>query len=224
MKDTHEILDFCQQSIKEKHALSSPYLTELINGGMTKETFIQTQVQFFHAVAFFSRPMSVLMSRMPDPRKRLKILENIVEEHGNFNPAFFHESTFKEFLKQLSPSTADPDQYTDLWPELKAFNSSLMATCSFDHITVALCCMGTIELMFAQISSVIGHAVVKNKWIQAKDLQHYTLHEKIDLDHANDFFYLAHNDWNSDNHYLIEEGIHFGIFIFKRLYDDLYNH
>ena len=222
MHSTHTILEFCKQEIDKQKALSSPYLTEIVNGNMSKDQFTHSQIQFFFAVAFFSRPMSALMARFSDPNLRLKILENILEEHGNFNSSAFHESTFKQFLKSLGVTSEEISKITP-GSEVRAFNAALISTCTFDNTDIAVSCMGAIELMFAQISSIIGHATVKNNWVAKEQLIHYTLHEKIDLEHANDFFQLAEHNWiNANTRANIIIGIDLGIYIFKRLYDDLY--
>src|SRR5438445_12399406 len=79
----------------------NPYFTALYNGQMSKEDFCKSQEEFYFAVAFFSRPMAQLISRISNPHKRIDILHNIVEEHGDFNPDKFHQTTFQQFLKTL---------------------------------------------------------------------------------------------------------------------------
>ena len=68
---------------------------------MSLEQFRLTQEQFFFAVSFFPRPMSVLVGRIPDPKQRLDILHNVVEEHGEFDEKAFHHTTFQQFLSTI---------------------------------------------------------------------------------------------------------------------------
>ena len=42
----------------------------------TREDFVETQLQFAHAVFFFSRPMRVLAGRVSSAQVRLPLLEN----------------------------------------------------------------------------------------------------------------------------------------------------
>jgi pyrroloquinoline-quinone synthase len=213
---------FCQKTVQEVDPLSISFFQDMSNGLMTLEEFILTQKQFYFAVSFFSRPMSALMARFPNPLSRLKILENILEEHGGFNQACFHETTFKEFLRTLD---VDVESIGDvnLWPEVRAFNSTLMTACVFDEVEVGVGCLGAIEYMFAEVSSFIGRAVVRNNWVQQEDLKHYALHEKIDVEHADDFFQLIEGSWDDlQKRYHIQQGISMGVYIFSRLYRDLY--
>src|SRR6476659_2502718 len=79
----------------------NPYLQTLQDGSMTLESFRRSQEQFFFAVSFFPRPMAALVGRVPDPKARLDILHNLVEERGEFNEELFHHTTFQRFLRSI---------------------------------------------------------------------------------------------------------------------------
>src|SRR5689334_13392552 len=79
----------------------NPYLQALRDGSMSLEGFRRSQEQFFHAVTFFPRPMAALVGRIPNPKARIDILHNLVEEHGEFNEELFHHTTFQRFLRSL---------------------------------------------------------------------------------------------------------------------------
>ena len=81
--------------LKRINILHNPYLEALADGSMTPECFRRTQEQFFFAVTFFPRPMAALVGRIADPRQRLEILHNLVEEHGEFQEQFFHHDGHK---------------------------------------------------------------------------------------------------------------------------------
>ncbi|MCY3841753.1 MAG: iron-containing redox enzyme family protein [Gammaproteobacteria bacterium] len=93
----------------------NPYLQDLVDGTMSLDVFRRTQQQFFFAVTFFPRPMAALVGRLPDPRQRLDILRNVVEEHGDFDEAAFHHTTFQEFLRRIG-SEVDTLDELDLLP------------------------------------------------------------------------------------------------------------
>src|SRR5437870_7224959 len=99
--------------------MNNPYLHALRSGSMTLDRFRRTQEQFFFAVTFFPRPMAALVGRIPDPRSRLDILHNLVEEHGEFQEQRFHHTTFQEFLRTLGSQPEKLDG-TPMWPALRA--------------------------------------------------------------------------------------------------------
>ena len=142
-------------ALKRVNILNNPYLEALSNGTMTLECFRRTQEQFFFAVTFFPRPMAALVGRISDPRQRLDILHNLVEEHGEFQEQFFHHTTFQQFLRTLGSQPEKLDSMF-LWPALRAFNGVLTASCVLDELEVGVACMGIIEYAFAGISAVIG--------------------------------------------------------------------
>ncbi len=215
--------------------LKNPYLTALQDGSMTLEQFRLTQEQFFFAVTFFPRPMAALVGRIPDPKQRLDILHNVVEEHGEFDEKAFHHTTFQDFLATLGTEPEVLDELVetgtgtgctyrhDLWPALRAFNNVLTSCCLMDELEVGIGCMGIIEYAFAGISSVIGKAVVANGWVSEERLVHYKLHAEIDERHAEEFFAVVEPAWgNEDRGYYVEQGLQLGAYVFDRLYRDLH--
>jgi pyrroloquinoline-quinone synthase len=189
---------------------------------MTLECFRRTQELFFFAVMFFPRPMAALVGRVPDPRQRLDILHNLVEEHGEFEEQSFHHTTFQQLLGTLGSRPEKPDSLF-MWPALRAFNSVLTASCVLDELEVGVACMGIIEYAFAGISAVIGKTVVQRGWVSAERLVHYKLHAEIDERHAEEFFAVIEPAWDDERRrYYIEQGLELGAYIFDRLYRDLY--
>ena len=202
--------------------LANPYFRDLQNGAMPLDAFRRTQEQFFFAVTFFPRPMAALVGRIPDPKQRLDVLHNLVEEHGEFQEQRFHHTTFQQFLRTIG---SDPGRLDDLliWPEVRAFNSVLTAACVLDDLEVGVACMGVIELAFAGISALIGRAVVDRGWVAPESLVHYKLHAEIDERHADEFFAVVERGWrDGSRRYFIEQGLELGVYVFDRLYRDLH--
>lgn len=190
------------------------------DGTMTLEQFRRSQEQFYYAVSFFSRPMAALVGRIPDPRDRLDILHNVLEEHGDSKEEQFHANTFQRFLQSIG-STADLDHGV-VSPQIRAFNSVITTACTFDEMEVGVGCMGMIELAFADISSAVAKAVVERGWVKENELVHYKLHAQIDSRHAEDFFRVVEKSWSDQRkQYYIKQGLELGAYIFDRLYKDL---
>src|SRR5438477_8003851 len=118
--------------LRESGLPTNPYFVSLADGSMSLDVFRRTQEQFFFAVTFFPRPMAALVGRIPDPRQRLDILHNLVEEHGEFNEQHFHHTTFQQFLRTIG-SGPEKLSAVALWPEVRAFNSVLTASCVLDE-------------------------------------------------------------------------------------------
>jgi pyrroloquinoline-quinone synthase len=202
--------------------MGNAYFRDLQSGAMSLDGFRRTQEQFFFAVTFFPRPMAALVGRIPDPRQRLDVLHNLVEEHGEFNEQQFHHNTFQQFLRTLG---SDPARLDDLmiWPEVRAFNSVLTTACVLDELEVGVACMGVIEQAFAGISALIGRAVVDRGWVKPDELVHYKLHAEIDERHAEEFFAVVEAGWqDGSRRYFVEQGLELGTYIFDRLYRDLH--
>ncbi|MEK7483707.1 MAG: iron-containing redox enzyme family protein [Planctomycetota bacterium] len=211
------------QVLEERKIFQNPYFEALQKGALTLDDFRKTQEQFYFAVSFFPRPMAALVARIPDPKARLDILHNLLEEHGEFHPEAFHETTFRKFLKRIGSQVENFDQLA-LWPEVRAFNSILTASCVLDELEVGISCMGIIEYSFSRISALIGKGLLQRGWLKKSDLSHYTVHENIDTRHAEEFFVVVEPLWNRpERRYFIEQGLKLGAYAFNRLYEDLYS-
>jgi pyrroloquinoline-quinone synthase len=216
------VTDLANGVLEQIEILGNPYLTSLQDGSMSLEHFRQSQEQFFFAVTFFPRPMAALVGRIADPRLRLDILHNLVEEHGEYREQQFHHSTFQAFLKVIGADLERLERLP-LWPQVRAFNSVLTAACLLDELEVGVACMGVIEHAFARISATIGEAVVRRGWVAEDRLVHYKRHADIDERHAEEFFAVIEPAWDiPQRRYFIEQGLELGAYIFDRLYRDLH--
>ena len=200
----------------------NPYFTALRAGRMGLPGFRRSQEEFFHAVAFFARPMAGLVARSPDYASRIDILHNVVEEHGDFRSAHAHAATFRRFLHSIG---AAGDEVVRRRPSaaVHAFNSTLYSAAMLEEREVGIACLGVIEFAFARLSAEIGNAVVAAGWVPREQLVHYALHAELDQRHAEEFFSIiepcAHDaprrEW-------IQSGLDLGAHAFDRLYRELH--
>lgn len=203
----------------EQHPVAThPYFTKLCSQEMTRESFVNSQCQFFHAVGFFSRAMAALLARQPDSASRQVLMHNLAEEHGwdeekggQFRPGFAHDRTFLQFLASLQ------SQPQAQGPEVRAFNLALYGACLSETVPFAFACLGIIEYAFADISALIGSAVVQNRWVPKDALVHYSLHAQLDKRHAAEFFEVVENHPPEE----VQAGLDYGWHIFSQLYRGL---
>ncbi len=200
------------------------YFKSLNDGSFEKEDFIETQIQFYYAVIFFSRPMAALAAKIPSPLLRLEVLRNVWEEHGEGDHNKIHAATFLEFLLRVGAVKPAQIEERTLWPEIRIFNTTLAGACVLDEYLIGCGVLGMIERMFCEISSWIGTSVVKRGWLSSENMVHYNLHKDLDIKHSQDFFNVLQPSWdqNPENHYLIEQGLRLGATVFNGLYEGLY--
>jgi len=210
--------------LKEHPVAANPYFSGLRDGALTKADFVETQIQFYYAVVFFSRPMAVLAAKIPSAATRTEILRNVWEEHGEGNAEERHGRTFLELLQRLDGIAQKDVEARALWPELRAFNTTLIGCCALDDWEIGAGCLGIIERMFVDISAWIGSSIAQREWLAKDRIVHYSVHEKLDVRHSDDFFATLAPTWEQGDHkrYLIEQGLQLGAYAFDRLYRDLY--
>ncbi len=202
----------------------NPYLVALADGSMSKEDFLETQIQFYAAVTFFSRPMAAVAAKIPSARLRLGILRNVWEEHGEGSLESAHGETFLALLDALGGVKPADIARRPLWPEVRMFNTTLTGACVMDEYLVGVSVLGIIERMFADISSWIGQGIIARGWLERERVVHYSVHEVLDHQHADDFFAVLAPAWDAsaDDRYYIEQGLRLGAHAFDTLYRGLY--
>lgn len=74
MSDAHlaRVLALVQKTDERFDWRGNPFFQGL--GAMAREDFIETQIQFFWAVTFFSRPMALLVGKIPRTGQRVEVL------------------------------------------------------------------------------------------------------------------------------------------------------
>ena len=213
------------QILKETNPQMNSYFVSLKDGTFSKDDFVETQIQFHFAVVFFSRPMAAAAAKIPEAKLRLEVIRNVWEEHGEGNPSLIHGNTFLTILDRLAGVNLEDIAVRSMWPEVRAFNTILVGACVMDEYLVGISVLGVIERMFSEISGWIGESIVNRGWIPIERLIHYNLHADLDIKHADDFFEVLRPAWEAEieNRYYIEQGLRLGVFIFNRLYEDLYD-
>lgn len=202
---------------------ANPYFEALATGRFGREDFLETQVQFFWAVTFFSRPMALLAAKIPGAAQRVEVLRNVWEEHGEGNTGLTHSATFRELLSRLGGLDDDAIEARVLWPEVRTFNSALVGACLLDEWMVGAATLGMIERLFQEMSAAIGRTIVREGWLSEDRLVHYDLHERLDVRHAHDFFTTIASGLGRDGDaYYVEQGLMQGASAFLTFYEGLW--
>jgi len=210
------------QELKEKTPiLDQPYFRSLNNGDMSKEKFKKTQVCFYDAVLFFSRPMFIIAGGLNSYKDRNIILENILDEHGYGIIENSHGNTYRKYLLSLGINDEQINSRTPT-KATKGFNKTLMETALKRKKEISVSMMGIIEERYAEISQVLIRAVIKNGWLNKKKVTHYKLHEELDIQHAKGFYKLISPGWGkSFKKKQIQRGLILGNELIIGLYNDL---
>jgi len=202
---------------------TSPYLRALKDGSFERGDFLETQRQFFAAVAHFSRPMALLASRLPRPELRLPLVENVFDEHGRGALSHGHEHTFLVLLERLG---ASGERLHDgaFGPEVRKFNVALTGIAAFETPHTGLAVFGIIEDLFSGISLELGRSIVARGWLAADQVVHYPTHATLDEEHADGFYRQLDAPYDASPSAArdIEQGLLLGGHLLLGLYEDLY--
>jgi pyrroloquinoline-quinone synthase len=200
-----------------------PYFQALLSGKVSKSQFLKSQIEFSHAVSFFSRPMAQVISNIPETIPRMAIVDNLWEEHGKGIPEKVHGQTILTLIDRLGGNSSEIDQ-TSLTPNIEIFNQSLRGASAFEDYRFAASMFGAIERTFVDISGMICSAIINNGWLPEGKITHYSLHKEIDIIHAEDFLKVVNNDWDNEDHRkTIKDGVMFGAYLFTNVYSGFYS-
>jgi pyrroloquinoline-quinone synthase len=194
------------------------FFRDLASREMSLDEFIRTQEQFYYAVTNFASPLALVAAGIPEYEHRAKILRNLWEEHGEGDMNETHGATFTELLKRLSGKSS----VTIPPPEagVLLFNSSLDKICRHEHYLKGVAAVGMIERMFVDISAFIGESIVERGWLPRERIVHYSVHQKLDTIHAEDFFSILRPHYE-EHREIIDEGFMLGAVSFLQLYQNL---
>lgn len=225
MTDRSDLKTVVERILSESRWRRNPYFEALREKRFDKADFVETQIQFYFAVIFFSRPMAALAARIPTAELRVEVLRNVWEEHGEGNLGLTHGSTFRELLSRLAGITEEQIEERALWPEVRVFNTALAGCCVLDEYLISCGAMGMVERMFSEISGWIGRGIVEAGWLPPGQMIHYDLHERLDVRHSDDLFDVLAVPWRAggaEARYYVEQGLRMGATLFDGLYEGLW--
>jgi hypothetical protein len=182
--------------------------------------FILSHVHFGSAVDCWSKVLGLLIALAPSYKERAIILRNLNDEHGNGDITQSHVATFEKFLSTLISHTKHDLQY------YKEKGSSDFVAKFVDELLVMaddtklnwnakLAALGMIEYVYINVSEYICEYVTK--LIGIEEIEHYSIHNAIDYDHAMDFFKMLNYDTDKTD---IEAGIKYGYQILSNFYEN----
>ena len=213
--------NFISELIKSSPIHRQPFFISLLNGTMDKERFKETQIGILDAVEFFSRPMFIISSKLDSYEDRCCIIRNILDEHGNGEIKKAHGNTFRQYLVSLG---ATEKQINNRKPNkaVLEYNKTLIK-CSTKKSTMrSIAMMGIIEQRYSKISATIVKEILKKKWISKDRLYHYSLHEELDVEHAQGFYNIIKSGWkNINSKEEIKKGLTLGNSMILNLYNGI---
>lgn len=182
-----------------------------------KNIFLMAQIDFIHAVNYWSSILALLISRLKKPYHRTIILDNLYDEHGNGNISKNHVYTYYDYLCELGYK-GSVNNLLNRKCHSRSVNKFIerLDNCMNKYDAYEVCfILGNIEKTYIEISKKINEYLRKNNL----KVHHYTEHEILDIKHAEDLFTVAKQGDNKNVIKLMDEGYD----IINTLYEDLYD-
>lgn len=166
-----------------------PYVRRVLDGSLSRENFVRSQVQFLFAVEPYADYLSMLAARCESPEARRVLERNVEDERGGEDPSAAHGQTFRALLGKLGVSAAQIDA-SPPWACVEAFNAGVREACTTDAEPSGIATIAAIEDMFTDISAALGQGIVARGWLAREQVVHYAVHEQLDRVHADALYAL----------------------------------
>lgn len=219
-----DLKNFLETTVSTLKLEAHPYFSALVNGGISKKGFLDSQMSFAHLVEFFSRPMASMVANIPNAHRRMMIVDNLWEEHGKGNPEKIHGRTILTLIDRLGGDSAQV-AHNEVTPSIQIFNTALKGIATFEDYRISAAVFSGIERAFVDISTLICKAIVNRGWLPVESITHYALHKELDIRHAEDFLAVVQDDWinHPESREMIKHGVKLGAELFVRVYTDFAN-
>lgn len=218
-----DLKECLEASISELNLSKNLYFQMLCNGGMSKQQFLLSQVEFAPMVHFFSRPMAQVIANIPESTPRVALVGNLWEEHGQGIVENVHGQTILTLINRLGGNASNIDLSK---PSVNAriFNEALRGVSAFEDYRFSTAMFAGIERTFVDVSTMIFQSIVDQGWLGGDQITHYGLHRELDIEHAEDFLKVVDGDWRAGTFRSeIKDGIRFGCHLFANTYTGFYN-
>jgi pyrroloquinoline-quinone synthase len=95
------VLDSFRDTARSHALWSHPFLTRCRTEQLTLPEVCILATQMYHFSNVFNRILAGILACCPDPEAQQVILENLLEEMGEGNPALAHPELFRQFTRSL---------------------------------------------------------------------------------------------------------------------------
>lgn len=195
------------------------YVRRVLDGSLSREDFVHTQIQFLFAVEPYADCLAILAARCESSEARRVLEQNVRDEHGGGDPSDAHGQTFRALLGKLGVSPAQIDA-SSRWACVDAFNAGVREACTTAPEQSGIATIAAIEDLFTDISARLGRGIVARGWLAREQVVHYDVHEQLDRIHA-DALYALLDPTDETTAHEIERGMAQGVRLMLDLYAGL---
>jgi len=187
-----------------------------------KHSFASSQMPFRYAVEGFSCALAATLAKIPEFERRVRLADNVAEEHGLVGDKVPHKYTITQFLNVLG---VDNSELNVPCPAgVHAFNQSIRNYCLSNSAEAGAALLGIIEFVFISISNIVAAHIVSTGWSAKGGQRHYETHEALDIEHSQVLFDICKDHWqNLWKRAEICQGLILGGHYFWGLYNTLYH-
>lgn len=174
-------------------------------------------LQIYHVVSCFPRFLAALIGNLEDLGARLPLVGNLLEEHGNLDPAKAHVQSYVEFMTVRGIPTDAIRASRPIAPVI-AYNRAVLDLCGRRDPLEGLAAMGVIEDIVARVSPIVN-GLFAPRSTPSQDF--FDDHEQLDVGHAVEIYELVAPHYHGDGKARIDLGLELGLYYHAGMYEDV---
>lgn len=183
------------------------------------DKFLISQECFISAIDHWSRLLGLILYYVPTDKERLIIIKNLNDEHGEGNLSNSHTNTFKLLLKSLNyeKEILLYNENLQSYNYVYKFNNNLKDIITTQSWIYSVAMLAMIEYTYITVSKNIHNYLLQ--FLPINEINHYSLHETLDVTHATELFsllipYIKNDELSSE----MKAGVITGYTIMNELY------
>lgn len=160
-----------------------PFLRAFAEGKVPKENLARFAPSYCYQVDQFKRFIAAIYANAEPRDVRELMLENLVEEHGEGDPARDHTALVARFARALGAEVPDP-YHVEPIPESRRWIERILRICTQEHFVVGLAALSFGIEARTRTMAFLGTIYRDRYGISEGDLEFFFLHIEADEEHA----------------------------------------
>ena len=181
--DPDRVVKELEAVMNELWVEETPAMADFAQGRVPRERLAAFASSYCFQVEQFKRCVAAVYVNAPHRDVRELMLENLLEEHGEGDPARDHTQLVARFGRALGAAIPDPFDVEPI-PESREWVEKILAVCKNEHFVVGLAALSYGIEARTRTMGFLATIYNERYGIAMHDLEFFTMHIGTDAEHA----------------------------------------
>ncbi|HEX9774122.1 MAG TPA: iron-containing redox enzyme family protein [Actinomycetota bacterium] len=181
--DPDEVVKRLEAVMNSEWFEERPFMRTFADGRVPREKLARFGVSYCYQVDQFKRCVAAVYAAAEPRDVRELMLENLLEEHGEGDPARDHAQLVARFGRALGAEIPDPFDVEPM-PESKEWVERILRICRDEHFVVGLAALSYGIEARTRTMGFLGSIYRDRYGVAEQDLEFFFMHVDTDEEHA----------------------------------------